>query len=64
MGMLYGCIFAWSFLSCGTITNPEKEYHVEFVVPYMNLANDLQDLLKIYKSWNYSRLLPTERVAL
>ena len=34
------------FLSCGTITNPEKEYHVEFVVPYMNLANDLQDLLK------------------
>ena len=25
-------------MSCGTITNPEKEYHLEFVVPYMNLA--------------------------
>ncbi len=33
------------FLSCGTITNPEKEYHLEFVVPYMNLANDLKNLL-------------------
>ncbi len=33
------------FLSCGTVTNPEKEYHLEFVVPYMNLAKDLQQLL-------------------
>ena len=32
-------------LSRGTITNPEKEYHLEFVVPYMNLANDLKNLL-------------------
>ncbi len=30
-----------AFLSCGTITDPQKDYHLEFVVPYMNLAKDL-----------------------
>lgn len=34
------------FLSCGTVTNPEKEYHLEFVVPYMYLAKDLIAILK------------------
>lgn len=34
------------FLSCGTVTNPEREYHLEFVVPYMYLAKDLVELLK------------------
>ncbi len=34
------------FLSCGTVTNPEKEYHLEFVVPYMYLAKDLILILK------------------
>lgn len=29
------------FLCCGTITNPEKEYHLEFVISYQNLCNDL-----------------------
>lgn len=30
-----------AFLSCGTIIDPRTSYHIEFVVPYMNLANDL-----------------------
>lgn len=33
------------FLSCGTVTNPEKDYHLEFIVPYLNLAKDLVTLL-------------------
>jgi cell division protein WhiA len=35
-----------AFLSCGTITNPQKDYHLEFVVPYMNLAKDLVSFLR------------------
>ncbi|HEX2986336.1 MAG TPA: DNA-binding protein WhiA [Caproiciproducens sp.] len=33
------------FLSCGTVTDPQKDYHLEFVVPYMNLARDLTSLI-------------------
>lgn len=29
------------FLACGTVNSPEKNYHFEFVVPHMNLSNDL-----------------------
>jgi len=29
------------FLSCGTVTDPERGYHLEFVVPYKKLSNDL-----------------------
>lgn len=34
-----------AFLSCGTVTDPRKEYHLEFVVPFMNLARDLSGLI-------------------
>lgn len=34
-----------AFLSCGTATDPQKEYHLEFSVPYQNLANSLYTLL-------------------
>lgn len=34
-----------AFLSCGTVTNPEKDYHLEFVVPFLNLARDFITLL-------------------
>lgn len=38
------------FLSCGSVTDPKKDYRIEFVVPYMNLANDLSSLLsEIYE---------------
>lgn len=35
-----------AFLSCGTVTDPERDYRAEFVVPYRNLARDLISLLK------------------
>lgn len=35
-----------AFLSCGTVTNPSKDYRLEFVVPYRNLARDLTAFLK------------------
>ena len=33
------------FLSCGTVTDPECGYHLEFVVPYKKLSTDLMKLL-------------------
>lgn len=36
---------AGAFLSCGSVTEPIKEYHLEFVVPYYDLAQDLIKLL-------------------
>ena len=30
-----------AFLSCGSVNNPEKDYHLEYSVPYKNLCNDL-----------------------
>ena len=32
------------FLSCGTVTSPERGYHLEFCVPYYNLSRDLPPL--------------------
>lgn len=34
-----------AFLVCGYVTDPEKDYHLEFVVSKMNLANDLCRLI-------------------
>ena len=34
-----------AFLTCGTATDPSKEYHLEFAVPHQHLANDLYTLL-------------------
>ena len=36
------------FLSCGAITNPQVDYHMEFSVPYLNLSRDLITLLGEY----------------
>ncbi len=36
---------AGAFLSCGTISSPEKDYHLEFSIPYFNLSKSLQTLL-------------------
>ena len=35
-----------AFLACGTVTAPEREYRLEFAVPYMNLANDLAGCIR------------------
>ena len=33
------------FLSCGSVNNPEKDYHLEFSVPYKNLCHDLVKII-------------------
>ncbi len=35
-----------AFLVCGAVTNPERDYHMEFGVPYYNLSRDLVALLR------------------
>ena len=40
-----GAFLRGAFLACGTITDPNKAYHLEFAAPYQNLANDLYALL-------------------
>ena len=37
-----------AFLSCGTINDPQKSYHMEFVIPYMNLFKDFKRFLDDY----------------
>ncbi len=34
-----------AFLVCGNVTDPEKDYHLEFSVPHMNLAKDLSRVI-------------------
>ncbi|WP_322173492.1 DNA-binding protein WhiA [Acutalibacter caecimuris] len=34
-----------AFLACGSVTDPNKAYHLEFAAPYKNLAGDLYTLL-------------------
>lgn len=33
------------FLACGSVNNPEKKYHLEFVMPTLDLCNDVGMLL-------------------
>lgn len=40
-----GAFFAGAFLSCGTISSPRKDYHLEFVVSYHNLSRSLIKLM-------------------
>lgn len=35
-----------AFLACGAISSPEKDYHLEFSVPYMNLSKSLVTALQ------------------
>lgn len=37
-----------AFLSCGTASDPNKSYHIEFVVPYRALSLDILKLLTDY----------------
>ena len=37
---------AGAFLSCGSMTEPLKEYHLEFAVPFEELCSDLKELLE------------------
>ena len=38
-----------AFLTCGTINDPNKGYHLEFVVPYLNLSKDLKLFIDDYE---------------
>jgi len=38
----YAAFLRGSFLSCGTITSPDKNYHLEFTVPFLNLCKDFR----------------------
>ncbi len=38
----FGAFLRGAFLACGTVNDPEKNYHLEFVVPYINLCKDLK----------------------
>ena len=43
-----GAFIRGAFLSCGTISDPNKGYHLEFVVPFRTLSLDLLKLLTEY----------------
>ena len=40
-----GAFLRGAFLSCGTVTDPERGYHLEFVVPYKRLCSDMMKLM-------------------
>lgn len=40
-----GAFLRGVFLACGTVTAPERGYHLEFVVPYKKLSADLMKFL-------------------
>jgi len=39
------CFISGAFLTCGSVNDPLKEYHFEFVIPTLDLCNDLGQLL-------------------
>lgn len=41
----YPQLAAGIFLACGSVNNPEKKYHMEFVMPTLELCNDFGFLL-------------------
>ncbi len=40
-----GPFVAGAFLSCGSVNDPKKDYHLEFVVPTMHICNDFGQIL-------------------
>lgn len=42
----FGAFIRGVFIACGSVTSPEKNYHLEFVVPYLRLCNDLITVLE------------------
>lgn len=41
----FGAFLRGAFLSCGTVTDPQKNYHLEFIVSFMKLNEDLLKLI-------------------
>lgn len=46
-----------TFLCCGTVTDPGKEYHLEFSVPYQKLSLDLITLMEEVEGLNLTPAL-------
>lgn len=44
-GHCFSAFVASAFLCCGTMTDPSKEYNLEFLCPRYNLAKDLEGIL-------------------
>ena len=44
-GHCFSTFVASAFLCCGTMTDPSKEYNLEFLCPRYNLAKDLEGIL-------------------
>ena len=42
----FGAFIRGVFLACGSVTSPDKNYHLELVVPYLRLCNDLITVLE------------------
>lgn len=42
----FGAFIRGVFLSCGIITDPKKEYHLEFDVAYLSKSRDLSDMFE------------------
>lgn len=42
----FGAFIRGVFISCGTVSSPTKSYHLEFVVPFLKLCNDLINMLQ------------------
>ncbi len=40
-----GAFLRGAFLSCGSVSNPKQNYHLEFVVPFKKLCSDLLKIL-------------------
>lgn len=47
-----GYFLRGAFLTCGNVTSPEKDYHLEFVVPHKRLAADLERLISEIREIN------------
>lgn len=41
----YSAFMRGVFLACGTVTDPARNYHLEFIVPFMKLSQDLHKLI-------------------
>lgn len=41
----YPQLISGIFLACGSVNNPEKKYHLEFVMPTLDLCNDVGALI-------------------
>lgn len=42
----YNAFLAGAFLSCGTVSSPEKDYHLEFIISFLNLSKTFMTFLR------------------